>query len=298
MRRACIAAAVTVVLACGDEVDPLAALGGDERIIGLIVEEVPPPSPQCEFEVGDVDYPLTFDAGLMGSLVIPIEVTNRLPAGAGNTQQSDNTVTPLRFDFRWECESTTLASELVLPSLGLMTPFCYTGENVNFVGFDTQQSTGSAIAPGNTGVWLAPVLPEQFVDALNTGLQVAELSQACCDAAGGCDNIPQFADVPVCGELQSVFDAVAPSQFSIDEPDIVRRWLPFFPFTSAGALAGQVGQIPALPLTLRGIFEGITSAGELVVSTPLVRPVGLCRTTPGTTVPSCAPAETVSCLSL
>src|SRR6185503_20042538 len=66
-------------------------------------------------------------------------------------------VSPLRFDYRWECDTIGFGSDhgaLFLPQFSVNQPFCLDSRDEtggDFVGFDVITATGGAIAAGSFG---------------------------------------------------------------------------------------------------------------------------------------------------
>ncbi|MEM7676354.1 MAG: hypothetical protein AAF449_10165 [Myxococcota bacterium] len=279
---------------------------------GLVVEEVPPPGDGCVFEPGDIDFSLTFDAQQMSSMFIPTEVTNVMTA-EGTTIVTEEpevvitpslSVTPLRFDFRWECDSngfTAGQGPLILPAFSVENPFCLDTRdeaNSDFAGFDVVSATGGRIAPGETGIWsITPITP-QLGDALQTAFRLAELSEDCCNEAGGCQNAPGRATVGACLELQNLLNDVAPDSFNVQQAETVNIWRPYIFYTAQGANALGQSRIPGFPLRLRGIYEGITAQGDLITSTEFIRDVDVCKgeVAGAGGLGACASQRTIDCL--
>ena len=271
-----------------------AAVGCNNVEVGLVVEEVPPPTAGCGFRTGEVEWPLTFDSQRMSQMFIPTEVTNVMSTATTRivrqdpllTQQFPTTVTPLRFDFRWECDASGFTAgqgPLILPAFSVDNPFCLDTRdesNADFAGFDVVSASGPPVGPGETVIWLHTPITAQLGEALNVAFRLAELSQACCDLANGCENARNFATTGACQDLQNLLDSVAPNQFSVQQPETLNIWRPYFLYTAAGAATLQRGSIPNFPLRLRGVYEGITAAGDLITSTEFIRDIGVCKGAP------------------
>ncbi|MEO1334812.1 MAG: hypothetical protein AAFV29_04180 [Myxococcota bacterium] len=264
---------------------------------GLLVEEVTPPTFDedtggCSFEPGSIDFPLTFDAQQMSVMNVRTEVTNVLSPDGGSTVIVTDpelivapslSVTPLRFDFRWECDSngfTAGQGPLILPAFSVENPFCLDTRdeaNSDFAGFDVVSATGTRVAPGETAIWsITPITP-QLGDALQTAFRLAELSENCCTQAGGCQNAPNQATVGFCADLQALLNDVAPGSFDVQVPETVNIWRPYIFYTAQGTNALGQTRIPGFPLRLRGIYEGITAEGDLVTSTEFIRDINVCK---------------------
>ena len=268
---------------------PLAACNNIE--VGLVVEEVPPPSGECSFMPGELEYPLTFDTQRMSTMFIPTEVTNVLSAEPTVIngmdpmilQEPANRVSPLRFDFRWECDTqgfTAGQGPLVLPAFSVDNPFCLDTRdeaNSDFAGFDVVSASGAPVGPEQTQIWQFTPITAQLGQALNTAFRLAELSEDCCDLARGCQNVQTVATTGACADLQVLLDSIAPQRYSVAQEQTLNIWRPYFLYTPQGAQELQSGVIPNFKLRLRGVYEGITSAGDLITSTEFIRDVGICK---------------------
>ncbi len=274
----------------------LLAVGCNNVEVGLLVEEVPVPNfdeeaNTCEFAPGEVDFALTFDSQNMTGMTIWTEVTNVLSGGGVVINEMDpgidlvfpNSVTPLRFDFRWECDSfgfTAGQGPLFLPAFSVTNPFCLdTRDDANgdFAGFDVVAATGPPVAPEGTAIWKFTPIPVRLGTALDDAFRLAQLSDACCRDVGGCANAGTTASDD-CNALQDAFDAVAgPGVYSITNEADLNIWRPYFDYTFAGTQArGDPATVP-FPLRLRGVYEGITSRGSLITSAEFVRSIGICQ---------------------
>ena len=272
----------------------LTAVGCNNVEVALLVEEVPPPDDEdCSLEPGNVDFPLTFDSQNMSSMLVPTEVTSILSesdttivlAEPEITQQFPNTVTPLRFDFRWECDSfgfTAGQGPLILPAFSVDNPFCLdTRDDANndFAGFDVVSASGAPVSPGSTAIWTFTPITAQLGIAIAEAFRFAELSEACCDSApgGDCNNVASVATLGACQELQDALNAVAPNRFNVQDVNTLNIWRPYIAYTLQGTLAVGNTNVASFPLRLRGVYEGITARGSLITSAEFVRNVGVCK---------------------
>ncbi len=283
----------------------------DNVEFGLVVEEVPPPDDDCGFEPGVADWPLVYDSERMGQMFIPTEVTNVLSDAPTQIVANDPillstpplSVTPLRFDFRWECDSngfTAGQGPLILPAFSTENPFCLDNRddaNSDFAGFDVVTANGAPISPSDTGIWTFDAITPQLGAQFNVAFRLAELSEDCCNLAGGCQNAPNFANQGACADLQILLDSVAEGQYSVQQPETVNIWGPYVVYTPQGTNEAGRTIIPSFPLRIRGVYEGITAAGDLITSTEFVRAIGICKGDPVGTgfLGACTNDDTIQC---
>ena len=285
--------------------------------VGLLVEQVPIPEfnaeeNTCLFTPGEDDFALTFDSANMSGMTVWTEVTNVLSGGNVTINTAEptiettfpNTVTPLRFDFRWECDSfgfTAGQGPLFLPAFSVTNPFCLdTRDDANgdFAGFDVVNATGPPVPPdGSTGIWKFTPIPPRLSAAFDDAFLLAALSDACCREANGCANAAS-AGGNNCAALQTAFNNIAgPGVYSITNEADLNIWRPYYDYTLAGTEARGDRAIVPFPLRLRGIYEGITSSGSLITSAEFVRSIGICQGTdiqlPGGE--ACTSQVTISC---
>ena len=204
----------------------------------------------------------------------------------GPAEQLDlpNHIQPVRFDYRWECDSTGFTANLgplYVPAFSVNEPFCLDNRDEatrGFVGFDIVPATGPAIEAGSRNLIGVRVVPPQLMEGINDTFKIAKEADACCDQVLGCDNLemadPNDATRP-CGKLQDLFDAVAGTgALSVNTIGDVQQWRPFVAYTSLNG----TGKAP-VPYTmrLRGRFEGLTPTGDLVTSTDFSQEIGFCE---------------------
>ncbi len=195
---------------------------------------------------------------------------------SGQNIKIPRTITPLRFDFRWECESTGFqggVGPIYLPAFtsSIDSPFCLdTRSNVTgkIEGFDVVPASGEPVGPGEQGLVKFTPVPAQLGQAFYDFFRVAELSQACCDEVGGdCDDVASGSGAQ-CTALQQAFDALAgPSQLSSKLPGDVQRYRGFSTFVNSGA---------AYPMRMSGFIEGVMPNGDLITSSRFIRQIELC----------------------
>lgn len=189
-----------------------------------------------------------------------------------------NAAMPLRFDFRWECDSNGFSPEqgpLYLPQFSLSEPFCLDQreDTETFVGRDAVSASGPAIeAGGGIGVVTFQPVPPQLGYAFDEVFQIATQSNACCTDAGGCGNVQNasLADGAPCKKLQDFFDAVSGGQLSARSPADVQRWQPYSLYVGGGTGSSY-------PIRMRGRFELVTASGRSINSTQLAYDLRLCR---------------------
>lgn len=192
-----------------------------------------------------------------------------------------NRTTPIRFDFRWECDSngfTAGQGPLFLPQFSVNQAFCLDNRNDTneFVGFDQVSASGATAMPGGQGLIEFRPIPPQLGLAFDEVFQLATLSNACCELLGGCQNAAN-ADLNsnnACRNLQQIFDAVGDGSLRATDVDALRRWQPFSIYDGTAA---PTVTFAAYPMRLRGRFELITAGGSMVTSNELVHEVSVCR---------------------
>lgn len=205
-------------------------------------------------------------------------------------------IAPLRFDYRWECESQGFLGDvgpIFLPafSLDAQTPFCLderdevTGE---FVGFDVVPATGGAIRPGEVGVVFFTPIPAPLGVAFREFFDVADQAEACCqeieNQGGQCADgeldgaIAQYA---ACGQLQTIFDSFG-GQLSAETFADVQRFRPFTSFTRQAQGINR----NSYPMRMSGFIEGVLPNGDLITSTQFTQQVGVCKGICGSGSPS------------
>lgn len=193
-----------------------------------------------------------------------------------------NRAAPLRFDFRWECESNGFSVDqgpFFLPQFSLTQPFCLNDrdEAGDFIGFDAVPASGPAIGPQEFGLVAIQPIPPQLGLAFDEFFQLATLANLCCQEAGGCDRVVN-ANITApggnCTALQNLFNAVSGGVLNANQPADVRRWQPFSIYDGSGPPAA-VGAF--FPLRLRGRFEFLTASGETITTTELAHKIGICR---------------------
>src|SRR5687768_5865194 len=103
---------------------------------------------RCELEEdGDLFYSEIFvDVTGQSTMSLNLRVRNMLQGGAlnfGSDENPDdfqitNKVTPLRFDLRWECDTTGFSHDLgdmYVPQFSATEPFCVGSDTRSFSGF-------------------------------------------------------------------------------------------------------------------------------------------------------------------
>ncbi len=201
-------------------------------------------------------------------------------------------ITPLRFDFRWECDSSGFTAGLgkfLLPQFSTTQSFCLDERNeaAGGVGFDQVPASGGAIRAQQVGLVSFTPIPTQLGNAFDDFFRLAEEAERCCHSVGGCSNLAMAnTTMGPCKDLQDLFDGIsAPGTFSARTQQDVDQWRLYSEYTWVNSIAGPGGNVlnkhPTLvgsyPLRLRGRFEGITAAGSEVISTDLITEIKLCR---------------------
>lgn len=268
----------------------------------LLVEGVIPPESDmgCSFEAGGSVFRSTTLFNTRNQLNGRPQVSMRLFAQVFNAMADEavpiegmpeenfvlpNRVTPVRFDYRWECESNGFTGALgpfVLPQFSLAQPFCLNERDQvgDFVGFDTVPATGGAITPGGQGIVSFTPIPAQLGQSFDEFFALAAQANACCanpDGGNGSCNDITMVDLSnrtsSCGRLQNLFDAVSGGGLNANVPADVIRWQPYSIYDGTAAPAAAAG----FPMRLRGRFEFITGAGAMVTSNELLHQVEICR---------------------
>lgn len=200
------------------------------------------------------------------------------PADAWTFSES---ITPLRFDYRWECDSIGFGSDLgpmYLPQFSVNQPFCLDNRDDttrNFVGFDVIPATGSTIMPGSFGTVEVRVVPAQLGIAVNDMFALAELAQGCCDSTDGCAGVENGANA-ACNNLAAFFNDVGILQ---NQTEAAQRYRPFSLFDGNTPPSNAGLPTPYYPMRLRGVLEGVTGSGDLVTSNEWAQDIGFGRNT-------------------
>jgi hypothetical protein len=195
-----------------------------------------------------------------------------------------NSVTPLRFDYRWECDASGFGGDLgplVLPAFSsdVSRPFCVDQRDAatgDFVGFDVVTASGPALRPTSEGLISVRPVTAQLGDAFADFFEISGRAEQCCRDAGGCENLPSMAAAQAsCTALQNIFDRFAGrGVLDVRKAEDVQRFRPYATFTAS--LTPQGRAIPAYYLRLRGTFEGVNANGSLVTSSEFLSDIGLC----------------------
>ena len=192
-----------------------------------------------------------------------------------------NRVSPIRFDFRWECDSngfTVNQGPLFLPQFSLTQPFCLNNrdDTGDFIGFDAVSASGDAIQPQAISLAAFEPVPPQLGQAFDELFQLASLANACCAEVGGCNNVvnANLAGNGACRSLQDLFNGLSNGRLNANVPADVQRWQPFSIYEGQAAPAAAFA---TYPLRLRGRFELITGAGEMITSNELIHNINVCR---------------------
>ena len=246
----------------------------------------------CEYQTGGASLlNISMDVFQQSALSLQVQAFNNAQDKTLVFQQEPrqilevpNSIQPLRFDYRWECDSTGFTADqgaLYVPAFSATRPFCIDNRDDatgNFVGFDIIPATGPAILAQAEGLIETRVVTPQLSEGIRDTFELAVQADRCCTEVNGCENL-DMADTTdpntACGQLQAIFDRVAGAgQFSASSIDDVTRWRPFVTYTTANG----TGKTPvAYNMRLRGRYEGITPAGDLVTSTEFAQDIGFCE---------------------
>ncbi len=258
--------------------------------------------------------PLPFirvDVNAQSSLALMVAAENRLQevqvtlqtGGPASDLIIPNHIQPLRFDYRWECESdgfTAGQGPLRLPAFGADRAFCFDKRDDttgNFSGFNVVPATGASIPAGQVGAIEVRIVPPQLIESIRDAFEISVLANRCCQDAGSCQEATvQGSAIAACGDLQAVFDRVG-GNLRADDFQNLTQWRSFAAHTSAATPVddgtGTGNTIPApVPynMRLRGRFEALTATGDLITSSDFAQDIGFCA--------SCATNPAVSkCLN-
>jgi hypothetical protein len=263
----------------------------------LVIEGVVPPmimvdtmtgAVSCQYDPADAEnqIDITIDVANQLTLFLVLKVRNTL---APDTLEIDSdpdqtiayseAVSPLRFDYRWECDTIGFGSDLgalYLPQFSVNQPFCLDSRDEtggDFVGFDVIPATGAAIPAGTVGgVEIRPV-PAPLGIAIYDMFTLAALAQACCASTDGCAGVENGANAE-CIRLQTLFNDVGILQ---NQTEAAQRYRPFSLFDGAMPPSSTYPVTPTYALRIRGVLEGVTSSGDTVTSNEWSQDIGIGR---------------------
>lgn len=252
---------------------------------------------KCEFSpMGDVFLGnIYFDALGQDTLALHLRVRNDLQGATvnfGSTALPDNFevpsgVTPLRMDFRFECDTNGFSDQLgpfYVPQFSAEIPFCLQKDTREFQGFDVVPASGPVIEPnGGIAVVLVKPITTQLAHAMGETFILANLADDCCkslDGIGGCteENLRNLAPngMDKCGELQRAFDKIAPDKLSVNKIDDIEKFRPFAIFDHMSNPPRGMGLGPTYPMRIRGVLEGVTGDGSIVSSAEYFDEIHIC----------------------
>lgn len=259
------------------------------------------PDDSCEFEVDGDEYATNFffDAVNAETFALTLRVRNDLQGqtiNLGSADLMDNytipaEITPLRMDFRFECDTNGFSDELgplYVPQFSTDDSFCQQKDVRRFQGFDVVPAAGATIPPnGGIGLVLVKPITTQLAHAFGETLDLAVTADRCCNSflSGGCndENLRDVTsnDNTPCGQLQRDFEKVAKDSLSATRSDDIERFRPYavFDWVYSNIRQGSQppdGRGPGYPLRLRGVLEGVTGDGSIVSSTEYWEIVNLC----------------------
>ncbi len=273
-------------------------MGCDAPDSSLVIEGVIPPMTMKDQMTGAVTCAWdpssmvsfadpTLDVAAQLTLFLVLKVRNTLqPAEVEIDTMPDNVITyseavsPLRFDYRWECDTIGFGSDLgalFLPQFSVNQPFCLDSRDEtggDFVGFDVIPATGGAIPAGGTGSVEIRPIPAPLGIAIYDMFTLASLAQACCASTDGCAGVENGSNQQ-CIQLQSLFQDVGILQ---NQTEAAQRYRPFALFDGGSPpTAGTNLPTPTYPLRMRGVLEGVTSSGDTVTSNEWAQDIGIGR---------------------
>lgn len=243
----------------------------------------------CTFDSGGDPIPfITVDVAQQNALALMVATENRLQeieielsTARDEILMIPNHIQPVRFDYRWECDSdgfTAAQGPLRVPAFGADRAFCLDKRDEatgDFSGLNVVPATGASIRPGETGSIEVRIAPPQLLASIQDSFEISSLADACCNAAGGCDQAN--TGVAACASLLSVFERVGSNQ-TLDDAANLAQWRSFVYHTSASPNnAGSLGNVVPYNMRIRGRFEGLTATGDLITSTDFVQDIGLCE---------------------
>lgn len=238
---------------------------------------------------------VSIDVAQQLTLLLQLQVENTLTPGTVEIDEEPNdvwvyseSITPLRFDYRWECDTIGFSADLgpmYLPQFSVNQPFCLDNRDEttgNFVGFDVIPATGASIEPGATGLAEVRMVPAQLGIAVNDMFALAELAQGCCDSTDGCAGVESGAN-NACNMLSAFFNDVGILQ---NQTEAARRYRPFSLFDGNTPPTNVAGMpTPFYSMRVRGVLEGVTGSGDLVTSNEWAQDIAFGRnTTQGSSV--------------
>ena len=247
----------------------------------------------CSFQTGSSQLlNIRMDVFAQSAMTLQVQARNNaqdidIPISTNPPQEIimvDNSIQPLRFDYRWECDSTGFTADqgaLYVPAFNPVRPFCVDNRDdatSDFVGFDIISASGGAIPAGGEGLIETRIVTPQLAEGIRDTFDLAIQADLCCQEVQGCENL-DMADTTNpntnCGLLQQIFDRVAGANvYSANSLDDVTRWRPFAAYTNSNG----TGKTPvSYPMRLRGRYEGITPSGDFVTSTEYTQDIGFCQ---------------------
>lgn len=260
----------------------LAALAASAALIGcdstgtsIIVQGIAAPEndEDCSYTAdGDVFFLRTYlDTETQAQMSLTARYRNEMfgdtvNAGTNSSEVLNPTshVTPVRFDFRWECESNgfTNIDQFLMPYFQPRQPFCLNErvEAGDAVGFDAVAASGSAAAPGGQGLVAFTPIPSLLGDGFRTAFLLGSEAETCLNAPAG-----PTKDA-ACQQVEAYFAEIGGSYNRSNENDL-RTWLPYAAFNGGARF----------PIRMVGQFEMVTSAGDMVVSTDLSHVIEVCN---------------------
>lgn len=212
-------------------------------------------------------------------------------AGAAGTVDiaTNNRIVPLRFSYRWECDSNGFTNGLdtfFMPNFRPRDPFCVNERNEDqaSVGFDVVAAQGSATEPGAIGFALMTVIPTQLGRGFELAYTIGDLADRCCrsDPLNGCIGAAANPTSDACTELQSFFNTIG-GNYQVSNPADLIQWQPYAAYYNRG---GPLG--PAFPMRVRGQVEFTTSAGDIVQSNDVLHIIQTCVAPCGDGANSCS----------
>lgn len=263
---------------------------------GLSLERalLPDDDQECVFSPeGAVLGSVVYDAYFQRTLNLVFAVRNLLQGGSieftednavPDTFNIPGSVTPVRMDVAWECDSNGFGaglSPLYLPHFSATDPFCAPERNADFEGRDVVPVVAGSIAPEESSVVFVELINGQLGEAIRDTLGMASRADACCSAdPQGCEDevLAQKANDPACTELQSLFDGAAgPGVLSAQSQTDVDRFRPFAVYDYSDRPRPPLQRVgPSYFMRVVGTLEGVTPDGRLVTAAPYPQTISIC----------------------
>lgn len=235
------------------------------------------------------------DTAVSLSLNVPLLVTNNLSdaendIGTGDTELKvdyHNSVTPLRYSLKWECDSTAFSGgALIIPHFSAEDAFCYDTRNTQSSGafseFDIVPVSGFPIDPQGSSAWFAQIIPPEFGQHIQDAFNIAQWADECCAQSSNCSGNRMPGAAPACDKLEALFSTIDPNGekgliVASEDPEVasplLTRFAPFSVFNNFH-LATNL-DTNKYAVRQRGVFEAATPDGQTLQSAEVVTRVNM-----------------------